>query len=203
MKKRTNYLIAGVLFLLLTSCGISKEVRIASITLVEKQKTSLQAHQNFHNSVVNTINNYLGAEEQRTNDTYKNSIKINNESLIDEIKTIYSDQSTNIAQKKVKEEEIRQEIDGYIAESKQYFVTKKGYITKAQENLNSASQNILKAEENKTLAIEKIDKYLQMKRPSERLLDLINIDLENYTKYVDNANSAIQQVTPYLDKLKK
>ena len=66
----------------------------------------------------------------------------------------------------------------------------------------ASSQNLLQGEKAKTLAIEKMNEYIQAKRPSERLLDLINIDLSDYTKYIVDANKYIDQAKGYINQLK-
>jgi len=60
---------------------------------------------------------------------------------------------------------------------------------------------LLEGEKAKADAIEKLDGYLQAKRPSERLLEQIDLDLNQYKDYVSKANQAIKEAEPFIDKL--
>ncbi|PHS52349.1 MAG: hypothetical protein COB01_07450 [Lutibacter sp.] len=101
------------------------------------------------------------------------------------------------------EEESRQKIEGFIVKAKENHKKRTLLITKAKSNLLEASSNLILGEQAKTLAIEKINQYLQAKRPSERLLDLIDVDLEKYTRYIGDANKTIEEAKKYMNQLIK
>ena len=73
----------------------------------------------------------------------------------------------------------------------------------AKSKLKLASANLLKGEKYKMSAIENMDKYLQQKRPEEKLLEMVGLDLNKYSEYVDDANNAIGEAEKFIDKLKK
>ncbi|PHS52350.1 MAG: hypothetical protein COB01_07455 [Lutibacter sp.] len=101
MKKQIYYgLVIGIICLSLSSCGISKEIRVASINLVEKQKVALEAHKSFHKATIGTLSMYLDAELIRSNKVYADALKNYNKAMLDEIKKIYSNTSTTEVDKK-------------------------------------------------------------------------------------------------------
>jgi hypothetical protein len=204
MKK---YIIYSILICSLTlfsnSCGISKEVRSASSNLVQKQKESLEAHQTFHKAVIKTLNKVLDAEQAKSDGDYNDDITNYHESMLETLKKIYSDATLSEADKKVKEEKARQKIMKYLLKAEENRAKRDGYIKQAKNNLTSASFYLIEGEKAKSVAIEKLDEYLQTERPTERLLNEIGIDLDNYTSYITKANEAIKIAEPYIDKLKK
>lgn len=189
------------LLLLLTSCGISKEVRTASISLVAKQKKSLEAHRSFHTITLATLNEILDAEQAKSDRDYKKTIQSYHQAMLDELKSIYENASLSEADKKVNEEKARQTILGYIEEAEANKKKRETAIAKAKNSLSKASAQLLQGEEAKSEAIEKMNAYLQAKRPSERLLEAIDLDLEKYSDYVTKANDAIKVAEPIIDKL--
>lgn len=190
------------LSMLLSSCGISKEIRTASTSLVTKQKASLDAHIAFHKATLSTLNSILDAEQLKSDKDYKDAISNYHQAMLDELKNIYENNSLSEADKKVKEEEARQTILALIQEAEDNKKKREGFISGAKGNLVEASNSLLEGEQAKSDAIKQIDVYLQAKRPSERLLEMINLDLDKYSGYVKQANDAIKKAEPFIDKLK-
>lgn len=200
--KKQHYLSLMLAIIFLTSCGISTAIRTASLSLVEKQKISLAAHTAFHKATIATITMYLDAELIRSKTVNDDAVKKFQEAMLGEIKRIYSNTNTSVVDKKVEEEKSRQKIMGFIAKAGERHQKRIALITSAKTNLLAASENLMLGEQSKTLAIEKMNEYLQAKRPSERLLNLINIDLNDYTKHVANANKTIEEAKKYMNLLK-
>lgn len=200
-----KYIVYGLLFgsicLFCVSCGISKEIRTASISLVAKQKVSLEAHIAFHTATLKTLFMILDAEQVKSDRDYKDVIAKYHNAMLDELKTIYENKVLSEADKKVKEEEARYEIMGFIQEAEDNKDKRDKYINGAKDNLLNASNSLIEGEKAKSLAIEKLDKYLQAKRPSEKLLEMIDLDLEKYTEYIGEANKAMKLAEPFIDKL--
>jgi predicted transcriptional regulator with HTH domain len=204
MKKVYYYLwLSFVVLTFLSSCGISKEVRSASTNLLAKQKVSLEAHITFHEVTLQSLNQVLEAEEARSERVYEESIEKYHQAMLDELKNIYENQQLSAAEKKVQEEKARQSIMGYIKKAENNKNKREELIKEAKDKLLTASGQLIEGERVKSQAIEKLDAYLQAKRPSERLLELIDLDLDKYSSYVTKANEAIQQAGPLIDKLKK
>jgi len=183
-----------------TSCGISKEVRVASTSLVAKQKASLEAQKTFHHVVVNTLNEVLDAELARSQRTYEESLESYHQAMLDELKSIYENEKISEAEKKVKEEKARHKIMQYIKVAEENKKKRDQNLKSAKSKLSKASHFIIEGEKAKADAIKKLDAYLQAKRPSERLLEQVDIDLNKYEDYVSKANKAIEQVEPIINK---
>lgn len=183
------------------SCGISKEVRIASTNLVAKQKASLEAHKTFHHVVLITLNEILDAELARSQKTYEKSLEDYHQAMLDELKNIYENEKLSEADKKIKEEKARHEIMIYIKKAEDNKKERNQELNKAKSKLTKASNFLLEGERAKANAIEKLDAYLQAKRPSERLLDQVDVDLSKYEDYISQANKAIKEVEPFINKL--
>lgn len=198
-----HFWLSFIVFSSLSACGISKEVRSASSNLVAKQKASLEAHISFHQITLQSLNQILDAEEARSERVYEESIEKYHQAMLDELKNIYENQQLSEAEKKVKEEKARQSILGYLKKAENNKKQREELIKEAKDKLQSASGQLIEGERMKSQAIEKLDTYLQVKRPSERLLELIDLDLDKYSDYVAKANEAIQQAGPLIDKLKK
>tara|TARA_R110001606_G_scaffold397481_1_gene574008 strand:+ start:483 stop:1067 length:585 start_codon:yes stop_codon:yes gene_type:complete len=191
-----------VISLSLVSCGISKEIRAASIKLVEKQKISLAAHVSFHDATVKTISIYLDSELIKSKTKFEGAVKMQIEALSDIQKEISSSTIFSDEEKKIKEAAAKKIIQERILKSEGVYKAKIDLIIKAKNILLSASSNLILGEEAKSNAIESINKYLQAKKPSEYLFEKINIDLEKYAKYVLDANGAIDEVKKYINLIK-
>lgn len=185
------------------SCGISKEVRVASSNLVQKQKQSLEAHKKFHKGVINALNTILNAELANSEKVYNISINDQNLAIIEVIKELAKDQDLSDLNKRLKEEEARQKINARIKKAQTNYLERNEALTNAKNKLKEASANLIEAEKYKLTAIDNLNSYLQQKRPSDKLLEMINIDLAQYSKYVNDANKALLDVDNYMDKLKK
>jgi phenylalanyl-tRNA synthetase alpha subunit len=185
------------------SCGISKEVRVASSNLVQKQKQSLEAHKKFHKGVINALNTILNAELANSEKVYNTSINDQNLAIIEVIKELAKDQDLSDLNKRLKEEEARQKINARIKKAQTNYLERNEALTNAKNKLKEASANLIEAEKYKLTAIDNLNSYLQQKRPSDKLLEMINIDLAQYSKYVNDANKALLDVDNYMDKLKK
>jgi hypothetical protein len=185
------------------SCGISKEVRVASSNLVQKQKQSLEAHKKFHKGVINALNTILNAELANSEKVYNISINDQNLAIIEVIKELAKDQDLSDLNKRLKEEEARQKINARIKKAQTNYLERNEALTNAKNKLKEASANLIEAEKYKLTAIDNLNSYLQQKRPSDKLLEMINIDLAQYSKYANDANKALLDVDNYMDKLKK
>jgi hypothetical protein len=185
------------------SCGISKEVRVASSNLVQKQKQSLEAHKKFHKGVINALNTILNAELANSEKVYNTSINDQNLAIIEVIKELAKDQDLSDLNKRLKEEEARQKINARIKKAQTNYLERNEALTNAKNKLKEASANLIEAEKYKLTAIDNLNSYLQQKRPSDKLLEMINIDLAQYSKYANDANKALLDVDNYMDKLKK
>lgn len=201
MKRNFTLILLSFLFSFLLSCGISKEVRTASTNLVAKQKASLEAHKTFHHVTLTSLNEVLNAELARSERTYEESIENYNQAMLDELKIIYENDQLSEAEKKVKEEAARQKILGYKKKAEDNKKQRDQDLKEAQNKLSEASRLLMEGEHAKANAIVKLDAYLQAKRPSERLLEQIDLDLDKYSDYVSKANQAIKQAEPLIDKL--
>ena len=203
MKKQYyKTLMVVVISLSLVSCGISKEIRAASIKLVEKQKISLAADVSFHDATVKTISIYLDSELIKSKTKFEGAVKMQIEALSDIQKEISSSTIFSDEEKKIKEAAAKKIIQERILKSEGVYKAKIDLIIKAKNILLSASSNLILGEEAKSNAIESINKYLQAKKPSEYLFEKINIDLEKYAKYVLDANGAIDEVKKYINLIK-
>jgi hypothetical protein len=184
------------------SCGISKEIKGASSNLVEKQKTSLEAHKTFHTAVINTINMYLDSKLDKSKRDYSNNISGLENILFKEIDKTYKSPTMSEANKVLTLEKLRIKYRSSLQKQKESYDKKKAIYTKAKTKLVLASANLLKGEKYKISAIKNMDKYLQQKRPEEKLLEMVGIDLNKYSEYVDDANKAIGEAEKFIDKLK-
>ncbi|WP_157609333.1 hypothetical protein [Psychroflexus torquis] len=202
MKKGIFYWMLIVSFGI-SSCGISKEVRTASVNLVEKQKQSLEAHKNFHKGVINALSVILDAELINSKKVYDASIYDQNLAIIEIIRELDKDQNLSDLEKRIEEEKARQKINARIKKAQTNFLVRNETLTNAKNKLKEASSSLIEAEKYKSTAIENLNNYLQQKRPSEKLLEMINIDLSQYTRYVNDANKALLEVDDYMDKSKK
>jgi hypothetical protein len=202
MKKTINYWIL-ILSFGISSCGISKEVRTASVSLVEKQEQSLEAHKNFHKGVIDALNVILDAELINSENVFEASIDDQNLAMIEIIRDLDKDQDLSDLEKKIREEEDRQKINARIKKAQTNYLKRNETLINAKNKLKEASSSLIEAEKYKLTAIENLNNYLQQKRPSEKLLEMINIDLSQYTKYVSDANKALLEVDDYMDKSKK
>jgi hypothetical protein len=202
MKKTINYWIL-ILSFGISSCGISKEVRTASVSLVEKQEQSLEAHKNFHKGVIDALNVILDAELINSENVFEASIDDQNLAMIEIIRDLDKDQDLSDLEKKIREEEDRQKINARIKKAQTNYLKRNETLINAKNKLKEASSSLIEAEKYKLTAIENLNNYLQQKRPSEKLLEMINIDLSQYTKYVSDANKALLEVDNYMDKSKK
>jgi hypothetical protein len=187
----------------ISSCGISKEVRTASVSLVEKQEQSLEAHKNFHKGVIDALNVILDAELINSEKVFEASIDDQNLAMIEIIRELDKDQDLSDLEKKIREEEDRQKINARIKKAQTNYLKRNETLINAKNKLKEASSSLIEAEKYKLTAIENLNNYLQQKRPSEKLLEMINIDLSQYTKYVSDANKALLEVDNYMDKSKK
>jgi len=185
------------------SCGISKEARNASANLVEQQKKTLESHISFHKAVLDVLGVFLEAEEQRSELTFKESVKDHEKALLDELKKIYDDGTTTDGEKKVKEEELRRKIKSRIDKAKNNKDKRDSLITQAKESLQNASVHIIKTEEAKTKVIVRMNEYLQMKRPSEKILEYVNVDLDSFNEETDSAKKYIDKTLSVIELLKK
>jgi hypothetical protein len=184
------------------SCGISKEIKGASSNLVEKQKTSLEAHKTFHTAVINTINMYLDSKLDKSKRDYSNNISGLENILFKEIDKTYKSPTMSEANKVLTLEKLRIKYRSSLQKQKENYDKKKAIYTKAKTKLVLASANLLKGEKYKISAIKNMDKYLQQKRPEEKLLEMVGLDLNKYSEYVDDANKAIGEAEKFIDKLK-
>ena len=196
----TNVLIV-LSSILLVGCGISTDVRTASTRFVAKQKASLEVHESFHATIIETLNMFLGAEISNSEKEYNIAVENYHKALLEELIAINKNTGYSVEKRIEEEENVRNTIMGYILKAESNRKKREELITKAQQSLVDASNSLIKGEKAKTLAVEKLDQYLQEERPSERLLDLVNIDLDNYSGYIENANSAIQHAKTFIDKL--
>ena len=204
MKKTINYwTLILILSFGISSCGISKEVRTASVSLVEKQEQSLEAHKNFHKGVIDALNVILDAELINSEKVFEASIDDQNLAMIEIIRDLDKDQDLSDLEKKIREEEDRQKINARIKKAQTNYLKRNETLINAKNKLKEASSSLIEAEKYKLTAIENLNNYLQQKRPSEKLLEMINIDLSQYTKYVSDANKALLEVDNYMDKSKK
>ena len=204
MKKTINYwTLILILSFGISSCGISKEVRTASVSLVEKQEQSLEAHKNFHKGVIDGLNVILDAELINSEKVFEASIDDQNLAMIEIIRELDKDQDLSDLEKKIREEEDRQKINARIKKAQTNYLKRNETLINAKNKLKEASSSLIEAEKYKLTAIENLNNYLQQKRPSEKLLEMINIDLSQYTKYVSDANKALLEVDNYMDKSKK
>jgi|GEM_PF-1134863 hypothetical protein len=204
MKKTINYwTLILILSFGISSCGISKEVRTASVSLVEKQEQSLEAHKNFHKGVIDALNVILDAELINSEKVFEASIDDQNLAMIEIIRELDKDQDLSDLEKKIREEEDRQKINARIKKAQTNYLKRNETLINAKNKLKEASSSLIEAEKYKLTAIENLNNYLQQKRPSEKLLEMINIDLSQYTKYVSDANKALLEVDNYMDKSKK
>ena len=202
MKKQHFYMLMIIIISFsLSSCGISKEIRAASIKLVQKQQTSLTAHESFHKAVITTLVRYLDFGLKKSKIDYDSTINDYDKGLLDFIKKMDSTTSFSVLEKKIKVEKLRQKINVLKVNAFENHLKRIEKITLAKKNLLEASTNLLASEKAKSAAIKKINEYLQAKRPSERLLELINVDLEKYTKYVTDANKKIEQAKDFINHL--
>ncbi|MDF1676212.1 MAG: hypothetical protein P1U44_10895 [Vicingaceae bacterium] len=197
----TTSLLSVLFFPFFLSCGISKEVRTASTNLVTKQKTSLEAHQTFHHVILIAFNEVLDAEIARSQKTYEESLENYHQAMLDELKNIYENEKLSEAEKKVREETARQKIMNYIKTAEENKKKRDQDLNEAKSKLATASNFLLEGEKAKADAIEKLDAYLQAKRPSERLLEQIDLDLNQYKDYISKANQAIKEAEPFINKL--
>ena len=70
----------------ISRCGISKEVRIAPVNLVEEQEQSLEVHKNFHKGVADALNVILEAESMNSKKVFEASIDDQNLVIIEMIR---------------------------------------------------------------------------------------------------------------------
>lgn len=203
MKHLKTSLIFFIISIMLLGCGISEEVRVASKNLVEAQKSSLNSHKDFHEKVIASLNMFLDNEIARSEKTFATSIESYNKAMLEEIESIYSNTSLTEVQKKVNEEKARQQIAAYIDKAKKNYEKRSRLLNEAKDKLKSASNSLLNAEKAKLNVVESLNNYLQAKRPIEKLLEMVNIDLSKYSGYVDDANNAISQAEDLIGKLKK
>ena len=70
----------------ISRCGISKEVRIAPVNLVEKQEQSLEVHKNFHKGVADALNVILEAELMSSKKVFEASIDDQNLAMLEMIR---------------------------------------------------------------------------------------------------------------------
>lgn len=185
------------------SCGISKEIKGASSSLVEKQETSLEAHKTFHTAVINTINIYLDSKLDKSKRDYRNSISELENILFKAIDETYKSPTISEANKVLILEKLRIKYRSSLQKQNENYDKKEAIYTKAKTKLVLASENLLKGEKYKMTAIENMNKYLQQKRPEEKLLEIVGIDLNKYSEYVDDANKAIGEAEKFIDKLKE
>jgi len=200
---RKTLFLLSLMASLVVSCGISKEARYASSRLVEQQQKSMEAHIQFHKAVVSSLNLFLDGEEGRSQSAYEYSIEKQEKSLIEALEDIYGDNSLTEVQKKVKEEETRQTIKKRIEKAEEGQLKRTTLISQARENLENASRNILDVEEAKTHAIAQMDKYLQEKRPYEKILDYVNLDLSGFNDKIAKANEQIGKVESIITTFKQ
>lgn len=193
------FLLGGAIF---SRCGVSQEVRNASSALVKTQESSLSSQVTFHKSVIATLTMFLDAELARSQAAYEDAVNAQNEAMAQELSAIYSDTQLSEAEKKVNEEKARQKINSRIEKAKVNRDLRNKLIEQSSQKLLDASQILISAEKSKLSALVSLDKYLQAKRPSEKLLEMVNIDINDYTKYVDDANNAIDQAEDIIEQIK-
>jgi hypothetical protein len=70
----------------ISRCGISKEVRIAPVNLVEKQEQFLEVHKNFHKDVADALNVILEAELMSSKKVFEASIDDQNLAMLEMIR---------------------------------------------------------------------------------------------------------------------
>ena len=199
---KINLFLKLVVILLLSGCTISKEIRIASSKLVEKQISSLESHSAFHKTVAASLTQFLDVEEFKSEKMYLQNISTYEKSLLEELETIHDNATLNATGKIVKEEESRQEFTRMIEDAKINRLKRNSLIKEAKENLENASSLLLQAETAKTKALVELDKYLQEKRPSEKILELINPFLKDYQDKIDSVKEKINKAATLISSLK-
>ena len=163
----------------------------------------MEAHKNFHKGVIDALNVILDAELINSEKVFEASIDDQNLAMIEIIRELDKDQDLSDLEKKIREEEDRQKINARIKKAQTNYLKRNETLINAKNKLKEASSSLIEAEKYKLTAIENLNNYLQQKRPSEKLLEMINIDLSQYTKYVSDANKALLEVDNYMDKSKK
>jgi phenylalanyl-tRNA synthetase alpha subunit len=142
----------------------------------------------------------LDAELINSEKVFEASIDDQNLAMIEIIRELDKDQDLSDLEKRIEEEKARQKINARIKEAQTNYLLRNETLTNTKNKLKEASSSLIEAEKYKLTAIENLNNYLQQKRPSEKLLEMINIDLSQYTRYVNDANKALLEVDDYMNK---
>ena len=145
---------------------------------------------------------YLDSKLDKSKRDYSNNISGLENILFKEIDKTYKSPTMSEANKVLTLEKLRIKYRSSLQKQKENYDKKKAIYTKAKTKLVLASANLLKGEKYKISAIKNMDKYLQQKRPEEKLLEMVGLDLNKYSEYVDDANKAIGEAEKFIDKLK-
>jgi hypothetical protein len=146
---------------------------------------------------------YLDSKLDKSKRDYSNNISELENILFKAIDETYKSTTMSETNKVLTLEKLRIKYSSSLQKQKENYDKKKAIYTMAKSKLKLASANLLKGEKYKMSAIENMDRYLQQKRPEEKLLEMAGLDLNKYSEYIDDANNAISKAEKFIDKLKE
>lgn len=195
---------SALVLLLLTSCGISQEVQDASDELIEVQKSTMNSQSKFHLALIKQTNLFLDIELKRSADVYDSLVSRQNRGLSQALGEIYAETSKKtLAEQKMEEENTRQLVAFNLAKELVDRQKRDGLLNKSKENMIVSSKALIEAEEMKLKVLISQNKYLKVKRPTDRLLDALRINTEKFQGYIGVASEAIDETKELIEEYNK